>query len=76
MTSGELQGLVFPPQLSANTKQVTADKTNPFPTQSNLKVCCIISLAVRLVGSEPKGGEALSKSDTTRIVTAPTGTLI
>jgi hypothetical protein len=76
MTDLSLHDFVFPPHWSASTRHVTVHATSVAPTKSNLAACRRISRGERLVGSDPRGGEDLSKRMTAVTETPPMGRLM
>lgn len=75
-TSLSPHGLVFPPHWRASTKEVTKPATRTTPPRSRLNVCCKRCLRVRLLRSDPRGGEAFRNNTMARTEAPPMGRLM
>ena len=69
-------GFLFPPHCRASETYVTAPAPNMAPIKSNPFVCCRRSRGVRFVGSDPRGGDALSRRTAAERETSPMGRLM
>ena len=69
-------GFLFPPHCRASETYVTAPAPNMAPIKSKAFVCCRLSRGVRFVGSDLRGGDALSRRTTAVREMPPMGRLM
>jgi len=76
ITALSFHALVFPPHCKTRETHVTAPATKMAPIKSKVFVCWRRSRGVRFVGSDPRGGDALSRRTTAERETPPMGRLM